>query len=181
MDLKESLDRPVSAYVSTAYVKVSINDTVAAAASAMRDAHATEALVMGARGPSGIVTDRDILFKVVAGGLDPRSTKVGEVMSAPILTVDEATTVGEALLQMSKSAVRRMGVTRKGAFVGLVTQVNLAGGGLVQQVPLPALAQPGKVSCPYCGESVDGAKELSRHIDRTHLGLGLLEGNLTRW
>ena len=181
MDLRESLDRPVSAYASAGYVKVSFNDSVVKAASAMRKDLTTEAVVVNIKGPAGIVTERDILFKVVAEGLDPGKTSIGSVMSAPIETVDGKTSVGEAIAKMSKLGVRRLGVTKDGKFVGLVTQKNLVAGDLGRHVALPELAEPDALRCPYCGFSAREGKELSKHIDRVHLGMGLLEGNLTRW
>ncbi len=181
MDLREALGKPVSEYTSTDFVRVLIDDTVTAAAMAMREGRATEAVVADGGGLIGIITERDILYKVVAEGLDPARTTVRVVMSAPVETVEEASKVGDAIAKMSKLGVRRLGVTRSGKFVGLVTQKNIASGRLGTYVSLPELAKPGAMSCPYCGESVRDSKELSRHIDRVHLGLGLLEGNLRKW
>ena len=97
-------------------------------------------------------------------------------MSAPVETVDESTKVADAITKMSKLGVRRLAVVRRGKFVGLVTQMNFASGKLGDQVVLPELAEPGTFRCPYCGRAEKESKELSRHIDRAHLGHGLLEG-----
>ncbi len=181
MNLRDSLDKPVSEYASTDFVKVSINDTAVSAAAAMKRAGATEAVVMEDGGLVGIVTERDILYKVVAEGLDPSTTRLGAIMSTPVETVGSSTKVADVVARMAKLGVRRLGVTEKGKFVGLVTQKNLAAGRLGQNVPLPELAEPGALTCPYCGASAKGSKDLSKHIDQVHLGLGLLEGNLTKW
>ncbi len=181
MELHESLDRPISAYTSTDFVKVSMSDPIAAAAKGMRTAGATEAVVMGESGLIGMVTERDILYKVVAEGLDPKSTKVSAVMSAPVETVEDTAKVGDAIAKMSKFGIRRLAVTRNGKFIGIVTQKNLASGKLGQHIPLPELADPGGTRCPYCGAEAKDNKDLSKHIDRAHLGLGLLEGDLTKW
>ena len=37
------------------------------------------------------------------------------------------------------------------------------------------------VSCPYCQSTFKDKAELSKHIDRIHTGLGLLEGNRRQW
>lgn len=181
MALRESLDGPVSSYASTDFVRVSMGDAVATAAREMREAGATEAVVMGDHGLIGIVTERDILYKVVAEGLDPRSTKVSAVMSAPVETIEDNSKVGDAIARMSKLGIRRLAVTKKGKFVGIVTQKNLASGRLGHDVPLPELAEPGGTTCPYCGAPAKDNRDLSKHIDRVHLGLGLLEGNLSKW
>lgn len=181
MALRESLDRSVSSYTSTDFVRVSMGDAVATAAKRMREARATEAVVVGDKGLIGIVTERDILYKVVAEGLDPQSTKVSVIMSAPVETIEHNAKVGEAIAKMSKFGIRRLAVTKGGKFVGIVTQKNLASGRPGHDVPLPELAEPAGATCPYCGAPAKDNKDLSEHIDRAHLGLGLLEGNLSKW
>jgi hypothetical protein len=39
----------------------------------------------------------------------------------------------------------------------------------------------GLVACPYCQSKFKNIIELSKHIDRIHNGLGLLEGNIGQW
>ena len=181
VDLRETLDRPVSDYTLKDFVKVTINQSATDAAASMRDARATEAVVMDGDGLVGIVTERDILYKVVAEGKDPTRIILGTIMSAPVETIEETTRAADAIAKMSKLGVRRLGVLRKGRFVGLVTQMSLATGRLGDQVALPELVQPGSLKCPYCGVSASGSRELSRHIDQAHLGRGLLEGNVSKW
>lgn len=181
MDLRKSLDQPVSDYMSTGFARVSSDDSVADAAGVMQKAGATEAVVIRDDDPIGIVTERDILYKVVAAGLDPSTVKVREAMSAPVATIDSAAKVVDAISKMSKLGVRRLGVTRNGKLIGLVTQKAVVSGGLEQHVALPELASPNALACPYCGATMGDRDELSRHIDRAHLGLGLLEGDLSKW
>lgn len=85
----------------------------------------TEAVVVGDGAPMGIITERDVLYKVVATGSDPSLTKVRAVMSFPIHCIDENAGVGEALLKMKDMRMRRLGVTRKGKFIGLVTYKSI--------------------------------------------------------
>jgi CBS domain-containing protein len=181
MDLRKSLDQPVSDFMSTNFARVGFDDQVTDAARVMQKAGATEALVMRGYDPIGIVTERDILYKVVAAGLDPSIIKVREVMSAPVATVDATAKVVDAIAKMSKLGIRRLGVTRNRKLVGLVTQKAMVSGGLEQNVVLPELAPPNALACPYCGATMGDRDELSRHIDHVHLGLSLLEGDLGRW
>jgi CBS domain-containing protein len=181
MDLRESLDKPVSEYVSTTFVKVSLEDSVAECAAAMRKASSTEAVVMDDGGLVGIVTERDILYKVVAEGLDPRASKLRNIMSTPVEIVDESTRVRDAISMMSKLGIRRLAVTKNGRFIGLLTQVNMASGMLGQNVALPELARPGSLSCPYCGATLKDSSDLSKHIDHVHLGTELLERSPGIW
>ena len=70
----------------------------------------------------GIVTDRDIAIRCVAGDLDPDSAHVSEVMTQPIATVDEFTSVDVALTRMAANATRRLVVTGEGRrLVGIMS------------------------------------------------------------
>lgn len=59
----------------------------------------------------GLITDRDITTRCVAGNRHPDETLVSEVMSAPVQTVDENTPLEEALSHMVGAAARRLVVT----------------------------------------------------------------------
>ncbi len=174
------MDDAVSAYTSS-FAQVAPDDSVVRAAKAMQKAGATEAIVVIQANPAGIVTERDILYKVVAAGSDPSSIKVSEIMTSPVETIEESSKVAEAIAKMSKLGVRRLGVTRKGKIVGMITQKAVVSSDINRHVPLPELASPREFSCPYCGASMKDKEELSKHIDQVHLGLGLLEGNRTKW
>ena len=181
MGLRESLEEPVSRYMSKEYARVGEEESVHRAAVAMQKAGATEAIVMKGETPVGIITERDILYKVVAAGLSPQEAKSKDVMSSPLEPVDESAKVGDAIAKMSALGIRRLVVTRKGELVGLITQKAVVSGPRDQHVPLPELARPVGLSCPYCDAVMKTQQELSKHIDQVHLGLGLLEGDRTKW
>lgn len=71
--------------------------------------------------PIGILTERDILKKVVAAGLDPAVTKISQVMSAPLITVPADTGIGEASRIMIAKGIRRLPVTEGNKIVGIIT------------------------------------------------------------
>lgn len=181
MGLKESLEDPVSNYMSKDYAKVGEEDSVHQAAASMQKVDATEAIVMKGDAPVGIITERDILYKVVARGLSPQQVKARDVMSSPLETIEESAKVAEAIAKMSKLGLRRLVVVRRGQLVGLVTQKAVLSGPRGQHVALPELAKPSGVSCPYCDAVLKTQQELSKHIDQVHLGLGLLEGDRSKW
>jgi CBS domain-containing protein len=182
MSLRESLNARVSNYMSQDYARIDSDDSVAAAAREMEDAGVTEALVLRGGAPVGIVTERDILYKVVAKGLAPTTIKVGDIMSSPVKTIDEASMVAEAIAEMTKLGIRRLGVTSKGKIVGMVTQKAMVSGRVQQNVPLPELVPPGAFACPYCNSVFQTVEELSKHIDHAHLGgPGLLQGGRSKW
>ena len=78
----------------------------------------------------GTVTDRDIAIRVVAEGKDPESTKVKEIASINLVTVDPQEDLEVAVKLMAKHQVRRLPVIEEGGrLVGLVAQADIARSG----------------------------------------------------
>lgn len=75
--------------------------------------------------PLGIVTERDIVLRVVAKGLMPKKVKAGDVMSAPLKMVDPDMSLVDAMTTMNKLNIRRLGVSYKGKLVGIVTDKDI--------------------------------------------------------
>ena len=74
----------------------------------------------------GIVTDRDIVVRVVAEGRDPSSTTVGEIASSDLETVSPDDDLDSALGKMASSKVRRLPVVEGDQLVGIVAQADVA-------------------------------------------------------
>ena len=75
----------------------------------------------------GTITDRDIAIRVVAEGRDPQSTRVTEVASKDIVTIDPQQDLDEALRLMARHQVRRLPVVEEdGRLVGIVAQADVA-------------------------------------------------------
>jgi CBS domain-containing protein len=73
------------------------------------------------RRPIGIVTDRDLVVRAIAGGRDPYTTTVAEVMTRDPQTVSEETAIESGLSLMRSGAFRRLPVVDNDRFVGLAT------------------------------------------------------------
>ncbi len=73
----------------------------------------------------GIITDRDILDKVVAKGRDPKSVKVKEVMTKKPVTIEDDYDISDAIDKMMDKGIRRLLVTRLGKPIGFVTAADL--------------------------------------------------------
>jgi signal-transduction protein with cAMP-binding, CBS, and nucleotidyltransferase domain len=73
------------------------------------------------RATVGFLTERDVLRRVVAKSLSPRSVRVKDVMSKDPITVDKGRPLREAIDLMNRKGVRRMLVTEKGKIVGVFT------------------------------------------------------------
>ena len=75
----------------------------------------------------GMITDRDIVVKVLAAGKDPNTTKVSEVADQPeVVTIGADDSCEEALKTMKKHAVRRLPVIDGTQLVGIVAQADIA-------------------------------------------------------
>lgn len=75
----------------------------------------------------GVLTDRDIVIKVVAEGRDPRNTAVSEVMSTDLVTCLPQETIETVMEQMATRQVRRIPIVeRDGSLVGIVAQADIA-------------------------------------------------------
>lgn len=75
----------------------------------------------------GTVTDRDIAVRLVAEGKSPEKTRVADIASRELVTIDPGQDVDEALRLMSKHQVRRLPVVEEdGKLVGIVAQADIA-------------------------------------------------------
>jgi CBS domain-containing protein len=75
---------------------------------------------------TGIVTDRDIVVRVVAEGKDPTATTVSEIASSDLVTVSPDDDIDEVLSLMSERQVRRIPVVEGDRLVGIVAQADVA-------------------------------------------------------
>jgi CBS domain-containing protein len=102
-------------------------DSVVEAAKLMRGEDAGIAPIVDGDRLVGVITDRDIAIRVVAEGRDPASTKVDEVASQNVVTVDPQQELDEALRLMAHHQLRRLPVVEEdGKLVGIVAQADVA-------------------------------------------------------
>lgn len=103
------------------------SSTVEEAAKLMRDEDVGPIPIVDKGTVAGILTDRDIVLRVVAEGRDPSSTTAADVASRDLVTVDPEQTLDEALRLMAKHQVRRLPVCEEdGKLVGIVAQADIA-------------------------------------------------------
>jgi len=107
-------------------VTASTQMSVSEAADAMRKQNVGALVVVNARRPVGMLTDRDIVVEVLARGLDPESTRIGDVMHKKPVTIREDLGVFDAIKTFAKTGVRRLPVVgRTGLLVGVITLDDL--------------------------------------------------------
>lgn len=82
-------------------------------------------IVTSGGNPVGIITERDIVERIVRAGRDPSKTRAEEIMSSPLISIEANKTIRDALVLMRNKKIRRLGVTRKGRLIGVVTERRL--------------------------------------------------------
>jgi len=175
------LKRPVSEFAREEIIRVDESETVSNAAKKMRERRETSVLVTRRGEPIGIVTEKDIVYRLVAESRDPNRVPLKQIMSTPLLTIPNNATVEQAIALMAQKNVRRLVVIRDTQILGLITRMSVVGDLRSQIAPLATLEPRKGSQCPYCGSIFPDRDALSKHIDRTHIGSGLLEGDVRKW
>ncbi len=101
------------------------NISVMEAAKKMKKENIGSLILKSGENNFGIITERDILYKVVAEGLDPRDIKAKEIMSHPLITIDKDSKLEEAATIMWKYNIRRLPVVDSGKIVGIITENDI--------------------------------------------------------
>jgi len=99
--------------------------TVLEATQTMAEKRIGSLLVLEAGDMVGIVTETDVVRKVIAAGLPARSTSVGAVMNAPLIQIDINDTAREASRLMAEKRIRHLAVTEYNKVVGLLSVRDL--------------------------------------------------------
>lgn len=123
----DPLDRSVISYVHGQLVTVDEKSNVADAVKMMNKKNAETIIVTNDEGKiSGIVTDSDILNKVVMVGEDSDQIHIRDIMSYPVIIISSKGTVKDALELMRVNAIKRIIVTDSDRILGVITQESLA-------------------------------------------------------
>ena len=75
--------------------------------------------------PVGIITERDIVERLVAEDIKPSEIKAKEIMSAPLVTIDSEKTISDAARKMSRRNIRRLAVMYKGELAGIISSKDI--------------------------------------------------------
>jgi CBS domain-containing protein len=120
--------RQVSEVMTATPETVGPDTTLVDAARRMRDGDFGDVLVVesGTQDLIGIVTDRDITIRAVAGGRDPNTTTVRSILSGEPQTVSPTDTIDVAKARMRAANVRRLPVIEDGRVVGIVSLGDLS-------------------------------------------------------
>jgi CBS domain-containing protein len=102
-------------------------DSVAAAAQKMRDLGVGSMPICGADDRlHGILTDRDIVVRIIAEGRDPAQVRAGDLAQEALFWIEASAGVGEVLQQMEDHRVKHLPVIENHRLVGIITEADLA-------------------------------------------------------
>jgi CBS domain-containing protein len=107
------------------FITVERDTDAQTAARIMRDRGIGSLFVTNRKEIVGILTDTDMVRRVVAAGVGTLTTTAEQIMSAPIVTIEENKTVLDANDLMAQSHLRHLGVTRDGKLVGMISVRDL--------------------------------------------------------
>lgn len=123
----------------------------------------------------GILTERDILYRVMAENRGPYKVTIGLIMSSPLITIDQNASVREAITLMQSKQIRRLPVVDDNDdVVGLVTLKTVIGNMPSQNIDLAELESSRAVAereavCPYCRSVIRQGSGMAAHMSGTHM------------
>jgi signal-transduction protein with cAMP-binding, CBS, and nucleotidyltransferase domain len=183
------LSQKVESIAERNYVTLSEDTLVGTAAKVMKDKDVLSVLVTSKDSNEriGILTERDLLYRVLADNKGPFKVTLKKIMSYPLITIAEEESVKNAVLLMRGKHIRRLAVkSARGNITGLITLKSIVGNIPSDKVELAEVELPSntierattKIICPYCQSQFKDKAEVSKHIDRIHIGGDPLEGDM---
>jgi CBS domain-containing protein len=122
----KTLKGAVESAVRVPPVTVSLSETVSNVINGMVVSDIGAVIVVDENGgPAGLVTERDILERVVEANKEPSQTYAKDIMSSPVATVERGESLINTLRIMRDKEIRRLAVTDNGKLVGIITERRL--------------------------------------------------------
>jgi len=106
-------------------ITIQVKDSITEVASVMTEKGISSVIVKDGNEFSGIITDHDIISRVVSKGLNPREVKVGEVMSSQLITISPDATIEEAAKKMRENKIRRLLVEKNHEKLGTIVESDI--------------------------------------------------------
>lgn len=116
----------IKEYMRQDIVLVSVEASAVEASKQMMEKNIGSLIACEKSKPVGILTERDLVLKVMAKEKDPSKATVREIMSTPLVTIDLDATVEEAVKTMAEHGIRRLPVVRNDIIYGIFTARDLA-------------------------------------------------------
>jgi signal-transduction protein with cAMP-binding, CBS, and nucleotidyltransferase domain len=165
------------------FVTLDEDTLVGVAAKTMRDKDVSCVLVTrkdsNSNDPIGIVTERDMLYRVLAENKGRFKVNLGRIMSSPLITIRANSSAADAISIMRNKNIRRLAVQKMkgGKITGIATLMSVVGNIPSQSIELAEVQLPndliavgrGIISCPYCNCTFESKNDITRHIDESHI------------
>jgi CBS domain-containing protein len=114
--------------MSSPVVTIAEDETCNRAAASMDMKDLGAVIVQNKAGKSiGIITERDLVKRVVAKNLKPDTVKAKEIMTTPLVTIEPEANIIDAARRMTRLDIRRLGVIYKGNLVGIISSKDILG------------------------------------------------------
>jgi CBS domain-containing protein len=157
------------------FVSLPYDTLVGVAVRAMRDRDVSSILVSKASKIVGILTERDFLYRVMAENRGPYKVTIGQVMSTPLVTIEENAAVRDAIAMMQSRQIRRLPVVKSdGSVVGLITLKTVVGNMPSHNIDLAEVEHSRGVAeregvCPYCRSVIGRHDSMAGHMEGSHM------------
>ncbi|MBD3207325.1 CBS domain-containing protein [Candidatus Bathyarchaeota archaeon] len=126
MSLEIKTEMLVREAMSSPVISVNENENMVKVAALMKEYSVGAIIIVNQKDkPVGIVTERDLVNRVIAEGKDPSIVRAKDVMSSPLKMVEPEMTLMKAMQLMDKLNIRRLGVMYKGDLVGVISDRNI--------------------------------------------------------
>ena len=112
--------------MTTPVISIYSEATAQEAAQLMKEKEIGSLLIKGCQGYVGILAERDLVYRVVSEGLDPRTTPLSSIMEESILSLDSSASTSEAGSLMQEYNISHLAVTEKDEIAGILSVRDLA-------------------------------------------------------
>jgi CBS domain-containing protein len=116
---------PVKEIMTRGVATIDIKRNVTELARKMLDIDVGSIIITDKNAPVGIVTERDIVKKIISKNLKPDDVSIKELMTSPLITIPWSEDVNDAMQKMVKMQIRRLPVVENSKLAGVVTDIDL--------------------------------------------------------
>ena len=114
--------------------------------------------------PVGIITERDLVHRVLSKNLVPNTIQAKSIMTSPLVTISPNATITDAAKQMNNLNIRRLGVIYRGSLTGIVTSKDVLG---VMPELIEIIQEKTMISCvTEINQTSDAEPALSGYCDQ---------------
>lgn len=142
------------------------NTSVAKAAKAMAERGIGSIVIVKDKKPVGILTERDLLMKIVSADIKASTVRVGKIMSAPVTLIGPDADMIEAARLMARNKIRRLPVVERGRLIGIITTSDITAISPELAEVMSRPEEPGREEieesvCEVCGEVTTSLHEVN--------------------